>query len=90
MMAAMTYASLRLALPPAALLGLPIVGEGCSVGSECCGGDCRPPAGGGAPVCSPPPPERCRNEGETCNDTADCCAGMDLTCSLNVCTAGPG
>ncbi len=65
-------------------------GEGCSVGSECCGGDCRPPAGGGAPVCSPPPPDRCRNEGETCNDTADCCAGMDLSCSLNVCTAGPG
>ena len=26
-------------------------GESCSVGTECCGGDCRPPAGGGDPVC---------------------------------------
>lgn len=65
-------------------------GEGCSVGTECCSGDCRPPAGGGESVCSPPPPERCRRAGETCNDTGDCCPDMGLTCVANVCTAGPG
>ncbi len=65
-------------------------GESCSVGSECCGGDCRPPAGGGEPVCSPPPPDRCRTAGETCSTDADCCEGMGLTCLGNVCVAGPG
>ncbi|MFK7989371.1 MAG: hypothetical protein AB8I08_25370 [Sandaracinaceae bacterium] len=64
-------------------------GEGCSVGSECCGGDCRPPAGGGEPVCSPPPPERCRNAGETCASDGDCCPDMGLSCVANVCIAGP-
>ncbi len=64
-------------------------GDACSVGSECCGGDCRPDAGG-ALVCSPPPPERCRNDGETCTTDADCCAGMGLSCIGNVCVAGPG
>jgi hypothetical protein len=64
-------------------------GEGCSVGSECCGGDCRPPPGGGAPVCSPPPPDRCRMEGETCSTTADCCEGMSLTCLGRVCVEAP-
>lgn len=65
-------------------------GEGCGVGSECCGGDCRTPAGGGAPVCSPPPPERCRRDGETCSTDADCCPGSGLTCYLNVCGMTPG
>jgi hypothetical protein len=65
-------------------------GELCSVGSECCGGDCRPPAGGGEPVCSPPPPDRCRVAGETCSTDADCCEGMSLTCLGHVCVAGPG
>lgn len=65
-------------------------GEACSVGSECCGGDCRPPAGGGAPVCSPPPPDRCRLLGETCSSDSDCCPDMGLSCVGNVCLAGPG
>lgn len=64
-------------------------GEGCSVGRECCGGDCRPPSGGGAPVCSPPPPDRCRTAGETCNTTADCCEGMSLSCFGRVCIQAP-
>lgn len=64
-------------------------GEMCSVGSECCGGDCRPPPGGGAPVCAPPPADRCRVEGETCGSTADCCEGMGLSCLGNVCVAAP-
>lgn len=59
-------------------------GEACTVGSECCGGDCRPDATG-ALVCSPPPMERCRMEGETCSTDADCCADMDLTCFAHVC-----
>ncbi len=62
-------------------------GESCSVGSECCGGDCRP-GEDGALVCSPPPPDRCRMEGETCSTTDDCCAG--LTCLGNVCVEAPG
>ena len=57
-------------------------GESCSVGSECCGGDCRPDADGEL-VCSPPPPERCRMADETCSTSADCCEG--LTCIANVC-----
>lgn len=65
-------------------------GEGCSVGSECCGGDCRPPAGGGAPVCSPPPPDRCRMSGETCSTSEDCCPDLGLMCIGHVCVAGPG
>ncbi len=62
-------------------------GEGCAVGSECCGGDCRPDAEG-ALVCSPPPPERCRNDGETCSTSADCCD--DLECFGRVCIRPPG
>jgi len=64
-------------------------GESCSVGSECCGGDCRPDDTG-ALVCSPPPPDRCRTYGETCTTTADCCADMDLECISNVCINSPG
>ncbi len=65
-------------------------GEECSVGSECCGGECRPPAGGGPSVCSPPPPDRCRRESETCSTDADCCPDMGLTCLGNVCVMAPG
>lgn len=65
-------------------------GDSCEVGSECCGGECRPPAGGGAPVCSPPPPDRCRRESETCSTDADCCPDMGLTCLGNVCVMAPG
>ncbi len=61
-------------------------GEGCSVGSECCGGDCRP-GDGGALVCSPPPPDRCRESGETCSTGADCCEG--LSCLGRVCLRPP-
>ncbi|HJK93990.1 MAG TPA: hypothetical protein RMH26_24840, partial [Polyangiaceae bacterium LLY-WYZ-15_(1-7)] len=62
-------------------------GESCSVGSECCGGDCRP-GEDGALVCSPPPPERCREESETCSTTADCCEGLE--CFGRVCVRPPG
>lgn len=62
-------------------------GESCTVGSECCGGDCRPGMDG-ALVCSPPPPERCRMAGETCTTDADCC-DESLTCLGNVCVDAP-
>ncbi len=58
-------------------------GAGCAVDTECCSGDCRPPVSGGATVCSPPPPERCRNEGETCGGSGECCNG--LKCDNAVC-----
>lgn len=65
-------------------------GESCSVGSQCCGGDCRP-NDQGVNVCSPPPPERCRQSGETCSSTADCCVdALDLSCEQNVCIPGLG
>lgn len=57
-------------------------GDSCSVGSECCGGDCRP-GDDGALVCSPPPPERCRQADETCSTDADCCDGV--SCIQRVC-----
>lgn len=61
-------------------------GEACSVGSECCGGDCRPGADG-ALVCAPPPPDRCRVRNETCSTDEDCCDG--LQCFANVCVEPP-
>lgn len=48
-------------------------GEGCAVGTECCSGTCVPDQGG-ALVCSPPPPDRCRQAYESCTSDADCCA----------------
>jgi hypothetical protein len=61
-------------------------GASCSVGSECCGGDCRPDPTG-ALVCSPPPPDACRMRNQTCSTDADCCEG--LSCSGNVCIEPP-
>jgi hypothetical protein len=62
--------------------------ESCSVNSECCTNECRPPAAGGPTVCAPPPPPpptACRVDGQGCTATSDCCA--TLTCSNNVCAA---
>ncbi|MCZ7680005.1 MAG: hypothetical protein M5U28_15070 [Sandaracinaceae bacterium] len=56
-------------------------GEGCALGSECCSGECAS-SPGGALVCNPPPPDRCRARGETC-DGGGCCAG--LACFEHVC-----
>lgn len=62
-------------------------GEGCSVGGECCSGECLPDQGGTL-VCSPPPPERCREVTETCSTSADCCEGA--FCASNVCYPADG
>jgi hypothetical protein len=65
-------------------------GDACSVGSECCGGECLVD-GTGALVCAPPPPDRCREYGETCTTDGDCCMDMDLECRDHVCVhPGPG
>ena len=61
-------------------------GEACTVGSECCGGDCRPNAAG-ALVCSPPPPDRCRQRNESCSRHSDCCDPLE--CNNNVCAPPP-
>jgi hypothetical protein len=47
------------------------VGQACQSGAECCGGFCRPGAGG-APVCVGTP-TGCSQEYEACTKTADCC-----------------
>lgn len=59
-------------------------GATCSVNSECCTNECRPPSGGGPSVCSPPPANMCRVQGQSCSMTTDCCAM--LTCTNNVCS----
>ncbi len=60
-------------------------GDACTVGTECCGGECTPDATG-ALVCSPPPPERCHHMTETCTTDADCCTGSPrLVCTDHVC-----
>ena len=59
-------------------------GAECNVGAECCGGTCAPD-NGGTLVCSPPPPDRCRVELETCGSTADCCEVHELVCVDRVC-----
>lgn len=58
-------------------------GNSCTVGSECCSGDCR--LSMGTLQCSPPPVERCRRENETCGGTGDCCPNLGLSCQQNVC-----
>ena len=55
--------------------------ESCSLGSECCSGECGLDASG-ARVCSPPR-DRCRDFGETCDADADCCGSR--ICFEHVC-----
>jgi hypothetical protein len=61
-------------------------GESCTVGSECCSGECLPNEAGDL-VCSPPPPDRCRELGESCNQDSDCCDGdqPNIVCESNSC-----
>ena len=64
-------------------------GVECSVGQECCSGTCAMGTGGTL-TCSPPPPERCRRENETCGGSGDCCPGLNLKCEQNVCVLDIG
>lgn len=61
-------------------------GEACSVGSECCSGDCRPDDTGRL-ECSPPPPPGCVGLGEACEGNGDCCAA--LVCDEGACSIPP-
>jgi hypothetical protein len=63
-------------------------GESCSVGSQCCSGECTPDSDGNQ-VCSPTPEDRCREFGETCNASSDCCSETAL-CLGNACVQSGG
>lgn len=60
-------------------------GDSCTVGTECCGGECTQDPTTHALVCSPPPPERCHRYTETCSTDGDCCASDNLVCIDHVC-----
>jgi len=53
-------------------------GTSCETGDECCGGFCRPGAGG-ALVCTATVPT-CSQEFETCKTSADCCNSAAYQC----------
>ena len=59
----------------------------CETGDECCGGYCRPNAGG-ALVCTDKVPV-CAQEFEKCTKDADCCGSPSVTCVNGRCAA-PG
>jgi hypothetical protein len=65
-------------------------GAGCATNDDCCGGSCRPPAGGPptALVCQPPPTGACAQIGDTCRagHPEDCCnaaSGVQCIGTLN-------
>ena len=69
------------ALPPCAQNG-----QGCSSGTDCCGGYCAGGADGGAPTCQSVP-SGCSQNGDKCNASSDCCgAAMGVTCINHVCS----
>ncbi len=61
-------------------------GQGCSSGTQCCGGYCAAGADGGAPICQSTPPA-CSQTGDKCTVTSDCCnAASGVTCIAHVCS----
>jgi hypothetical protein len=63
-------------------------GQGCSSGTECCGGFCDGSGGDGGLVCKSA--GTCAADGDHCNMTSDCCnASSGTTCINHVC-AEPG
>jgi hypothetical protein len=70
-----------MSLPPCAQNG-----QGCTSGTDCCGGYCANGADGGAPVCSSTP-SGCSQNGDKCNTNSDCCnAASGVTCINHVCS----
>ena len=70
-----------MSLPPCAQNG-----QGCTSGTDCCGGYCANGADGGAPVCSSTP-SGCSQNGDKCNTNSDCCnAASGVTCIAHVCS----
>jgi hypothetical protein len=69
------------ALPPCAADG-----QGCTSGTDCCGGYCAGGADGGAATCASKP-VGCAQDGDRCNTTSDCCtAPSGGTCINHVCS----
>ena len=65
-------------------------GQSCTTGTECCGGYCDTPDGGGAPVCEPTPTGGCAQNGDKCVHTGDCCnAPSGVTCINGFCSEPP-
>jgi WD40 repeat protein len=63
------------------------LGEGCEAGFECCEGTCKSPDGTSPKVCVMPPPGKCRDVGDKCTVTSDCCdASADVECIGGVCS----
>ena len=65
-------------------------GQGCTSGTECCGGYCdMAPADGGGPVCKSTK-NGCSDNGDKCDVTSDCCnAASGVTCINHVCSEPP-
>ncbi len=63
-------------------------GQGCSSGTECCGGFCDGKGPDGGLVCSAG--SGCSNDGDHCETTADCCnAPTGATCINHICAEPP-
>ncbi len=62
-------------------------GQGCTSGTECCGGFCNmAPMDAGGPVCAPTS-NGCSNNGDKCNVDTDCCSvASGSTCINHVCS----
>jgi hypothetical protein len=70
-----------MSLPPCAQDG-----QGCTSGTDCCGGYCENAADGGAPTCRSTP-TGCSQNGDKCNANSDCCnAASGVTCIAHVCS----
>jgi hypothetical protein len=70
-----------MSLPPCAADG-----QGCTSGTDCCGGYCFPAPDGGAAVCRSTP-NGCSQNGDKCDATSDCCdAASGVTCIAHVCS----
>jgi hypothetical protein len=70
-----------MSLPPCAQNG-----QGCTTGTDCCGGYCASDADGGAPTCRSVP-SGCSQNGDKCNTNSDCCnAASGVTCINHVCS----
>jgi hypothetical protein len=70
-----------MSLPPCAQNG-----QGCTSGTDCCGGYCENAADGGAPTCRSTP-SGCSQNGDKCNTSSDCCnAASGVTCIAHVCS----
>jgi hypothetical protein len=73
-----------MSLPPCAQNG-----QGCTSGTDCCGGYCGNGEDGGTPVCSAVAPP-CSADGDKCATTSDCCgAATGSTCINDVCSEPP-